>query len=114
MDCGTLTDPANGQVNNTAGTTFGQTATYTCDIGYNLVGENTRICQADGIWSGIDPLCQGMLLLGLSAIYLCSNHCMPGYYFVSTACSWSIASYKLLHLKDNNQGTWFYTTVTKY
>ena len=40
--------------------------------------------------------------------------CMPGYYFVSTACSWSIASYKLLHLKDNNQGTWFYTTVTKY
>ena len=63
VDCGNLTDPDNGQVNHTAGTTFGQNATYSCDTGYNLVGNSTRVCQATGNWSGSAPTCQGMLLL---------------------------------------------------
>ena len=63
MDCSTLTEPANGQVSHTAGTTFGETATYSCDTGYNLVGDNTRTCGATGVWSGCAPTCQGMLLL---------------------------------------------------
>ena len=63
VNCGTLTDPANGQVSHTAGTTLGQTATYSCDTGYNLVGNTNRICQATGVWSGREPICQGMLLL---------------------------------------------------
>ena len=71
VDCGTLTNPANGQVNHTAETTFGQTATYSCDPGYNLVGDSTRTCQADGIWSGSDPTCLGMLLLELE-YYVCT------------------------------------------
>ena len=62
VDCGTLTNPANGQVNQTAGTTFGRTATYSCNTGYNLVGVSTRTCQATGSWSGSAPTCQGMLL----------------------------------------------------
>ena len=63
MDCSTLTNPANGQVSHTAGTTFGQTATYSCDTGYILVGNNTRTCQAGGAWSGNEPICQGMHIL---------------------------------------------------
>ena len=63
MDCSTLTDPADGQVSHTAGTTFGQTATYSCDIGYNLVGDSNQTCRATGVWSGCAPTCQGMLLL---------------------------------------------------
>ena len=62
VDCGNLTDPANGQVNHTAGTSLGQTATYSCDTGYSLVGNSTRTCQAEGNWSGSAPTCQGMLL----------------------------------------------------
>ena len=62
VDCGNLTDPVNGQVDHIAGTTFGQTATYSCDTGYNLVGDSTRTCQAAGEWSGSAPTCQGMLL----------------------------------------------------
>ena len=62
MDCGVLTNPANGQVSQTAGTTFGQTATYTCNPGYNLVGDSSRTCQARGVWSGSIPTCQRMLL----------------------------------------------------
>ena len=65
MNCGTLTNPANGQVSHTAGTTFGQTATYSCNTGYNLVGGSTRTCQATGVWSGSAPTCQGMNLLML-------------------------------------------------
>ena len=63
MDCGSLTDPANGQVDLTAGTTFGQTATYSCNTGYNLVGDSTRTCQATGEWSGSAPTCEGIYVL---------------------------------------------------
>ena len=62
VDCGPLCNLTNGQVSHTAGTTFGQTATYSCNTGYNLVGDNTRTCQADGEWSGSAPTCQGMFL----------------------------------------------------
>ena len=62
VDCGPLTDPANGQVNHTAGTSLGQTATYSCNTGYNLVGDSTHTCQAIGEWSGSAPTCEGMCM----------------------------------------------------
>ena len=62
VNCGTLSNPANGQVNHTAGTTLGQTATYSCNTGYNMVGNSNRTCQATGGWSGSVPACQSMLL----------------------------------------------------
>ena len=71
VDCGNLTDPANGSVNHTAGTTLGQTATYSCYTGYNLVGDSTRTCQASANWSRNAPTCQGMLL---HSVYLGSFH----------------------------------------
>ena len=61
MDCGNLNGPANGSVN-ASRTTFRQTATYSCNTGYNLVGDSTRTCQATGVWSGSAPTCQGVLL----------------------------------------------------
>ena len=60
VDCGNLTDPANGQVNHTAGTTYGQTATYSCNTDYHLVGDSPRTCQATGNWSGSEPTCEGI------------------------------------------------------
>ena len=60
VDCGTLSNPVNGQVSHTTGTTFGQAATYSCSTGYNLVGDSTRMCQAIGVWSGSAPICQRM------------------------------------------------------
>ena len=66
VDCGNLTAPANGQVDLTSRTTFGQTATYSCNTGYNLVGDSTRTCEATGNWSGSAPFCQSMLLQGVS------------------------------------------------
>ena len=60
LNCGTLTNLANGQVSHAAGTTYGKRATYSCNTGYNLVGSSTRTCQATGVWSGNAPRCQGM------------------------------------------------------
>ena len=70
VHCGTLTNPANGQVSHTAGTTLGQTATYSCNPGYNPVGDITRICQATGVWSGSAPTCQCKLLLKHKFVFL--------------------------------------------
>ena len=67
VDCGSLTDPDNGLVTHTAGTTFGQTATYSCKTGYNLVGDSIRTCQATGIWSGSAPTCQGIYVINLAS-----------------------------------------------
>ena len=64
VDCGNLTNPASGQVSHTAGTTFRQAATYSCNPGYNLLGDSTRMCQAIGVWSGSIPTCLSMLQTG--------------------------------------------------
>ena len=63
VDCGSLPDPANGQVDHTAGTSLGQTAIYNCNTGYNLVGDSTRTCQATGNWSGSAPTCLGTYVI---------------------------------------------------
>ena len=60
VDCGRLPDPANGMVDYTAGTALGQTATYSCNTGYSLVGDSIRTCQSIGQWSGSAPACQGV------------------------------------------------------
>ena len=76
VDCGNLNASANGQVN-LNGTTFGQTAIYTCNTGYNLVGDSTRTCQATGNWSGSVPTCQSMLLNGYGTIFITSFPGLP-------------------------------------
>ena len=36
----------------------GTLASYTCDEGYERVGDNSRTCQSDGQWSGSVPQCR--------------------------------------------------------
>ncbi|XP_064386146.1 uncharacterized protein LOC135334769 isoform X3 [Halichondria panicea] len=57
VDCGSLTDPINGAVDTSSGTTFNQVATYTCTNGYMISGATTRTCQATGSWSPSQPTC---------------------------------------------------------
>ena len=42
-----------------SGRGVGISATYTCNIGYQLVGASNRVCQPDGTWSGDNPACRG-------------------------------------------------------
>ena len=54
-DCGGLVDPNNGNVDTTSGTEYQDTATYSCNTGYDLIGATTRTCQADSLWSPPTP-----------------------------------------------------------
>ena len=60
VDCGGLAAPANGGVTTDPSTRFPSVATYTCNVGYDLIGSETRNCQADTVWSGEAPTCQSM------------------------------------------------------
>lgn len=57
VDCGGLENPENGQVA-ISGTDFGSSARYRCFSGYILVGDDMRMCQENGYWSGQEPECQ--------------------------------------------------------
>ena len=48
-----------GSVVYSSGTTYNSVATYSCDEGYELVGDTTRQCGADGQWTGAKPQCTG-------------------------------------------------------
>ena len=47
----------NGKVDISMGTTYTSLATYSCNTGYELRGDSTRLCQASGTWSGDQPSC---------------------------------------------------------
>jgi formylglycine-generating enzyme required for sulfatase activity len=58
VNCGALTNPANGTVSTPGGITVGATATYNCNSGYTLSsGSTTRTCSASGTWSGSAGVC---------------------------------------------------------
>ena len=41
-----------------AGNSVGNTATYSCNSGFDLVGAQTVTCQADRTWSDSPPTCE--------------------------------------------------------
>ena len=54
--CSDLAAPLYGSVT-VDGTTTGSTASYSCDDGYELVGDVMRVCMSDSEWSGTPPVC---------------------------------------------------------
>ena len=56
ITCPNLADPANGAVM-VEGMNPGDTATYTCNSGFELVGADTLTCGSDGMWSPDLPVC---------------------------------------------------------
>ena len=52
-----MDDPVYGQVQ-LDGTTEGSKARYSCNNGFDLIGNSVRKCQSNGRWSGQEPICQ--------------------------------------------------------
>ncbi|XP_013383226.1 sushi, von Willebrand factor type A, EGF and pentraxin domain-containing protein 1 [Lingula anatina] len=48
--------------------TFGGTLRYSCIPGYEMVGQNLRMCQEDGSWEGEQPYCKKKSCGGLSPL----------------------------------------------
>ena len=73
-DCGGLPNPANGTVT-ASQTTFGQVATYECNMGYKMQGISIRTCQPDGFWSVKEPTClpKGTGIVYIQVIKDCSK-----------------------------------------
>lgn len=55
--CAPLTAPPHGTVAVTNEGNYPSTATYACGPSLGLSGGSARVCQADGSWSGIEPIC---------------------------------------------------------
>ena len=62
-----LLNPRDGSVSLTS-TTFNSVAMYGCNEGFSLMGVATRICQADGTWSGEAPTCERKFIITLDSI----------------------------------------------
>ncbi|XP_072552188.1 C4b-binding protein alpha chain-like isoform X2 [Salminus brasiliensis] len=57
--CGALGEIYNGRYLYEEGIEFGATVTAECNPGYQLFGQNTRICREGG-WSGRAPVCEAV------------------------------------------------------
>ena len=73
LNCESLTDPPNGSVTNN--TEFNSQANYTCNPGFVLVGNSSRICQEDAFWTGDEPLCEFDLYTCIDKCPAVLTHC---------------------------------------
>ena len=72
VDCGSVMVSSPLQVSQT-NTTFNSTITYSCQLGYNLVGTPERTCQANGSYTGVEPSCMSELLVWAAIKHYLSN-----------------------------------------
>ena len=56
-DCGDPGNLHNGVRKDDGNTTYGSKVRYFCNPGYIFSGSRERKCQADGKWSGTQPVC---------------------------------------------------------
>lgn len=61
MRCHVLNLIPHGRYTCTRGFVVDSRCEFTCDPGYRIEGEHSRTCQHRGSWSGVQPLCSGML-----------------------------------------------------
>ena len=102
-----LQHPVNGNVGCPTGNKTNDTCYYSCDIGFELIGDSAqRTCQSNGRWSGRAPSCSpvpcptlvppdnGYLQLPCPAVYQseCIVRCFDGYQLVSTNDTISIVN----------------------
>ena len=66
VDCGDPGDPYGGYRHIATDTKYESIVTYTCQPDHHLEGEDSQVCQGDGLWSGSKPVCLGMCTDGTS------------------------------------------------
>jgi len=75
VGCPLLPDPNNGEMTCSLGDdrvpSYKDTCSVTCYTGYIVVGSNTRTCQRDGSWSGVEIICSG----GKNSVCYIIFHC---------------------------------------
>ena len=73
-----LTDPDNGMIDCSLGDdgvdSYEDTCSFTCNIGYELIGSDTRTCQSNGNWSSSDDVCRRGMVSNFWTLLYC--HCL--------------------------------------
>ena len=59
--CGDPGTPANGEKTG-LDYTYGKDVIFSCNENYRLVGDATRHCQTNGMWSGVQPRCESTVI----------------------------------------------------
>ena len=59
-DCGALLTPVNGSLTGNE-TTYPNSISFSCHLGFELIGSVLRTCEATGRWNGKQPHCKGNL-----------------------------------------------------
>ena len=75
IDCGSIDNFQNGQVDLSNGTTFGSVATFTCNSGFILSHQQVVTCAIDGMWSPSIPTCNGEKTIGFLLTNNNYKHC---------------------------------------
>ena len=82
VSCSSLNNPNNGMINCSLGddgmSSYDDTCSFTCNIGYELTGSTERTCQSDGSWSGSPVSC---------IIMECSSSSLPMNSMLAESCS---------------------------
>ena len=55
--CQPLSPVENGDVVFSEGNNWQSVASYSCNTGYQLIGNEQRTCQLSGVWNGTEPMC---------------------------------------------------------
>jgi len=62
LACPSLTNILNGKIDCSLGDdgvpSYEDTCSFTCNSGYELTGNDTRMCQSDGNWTGTNVACR--------------------------------------------------------
>ena len=74
VSCPSLMQPNNGMMNCSLGDdniiSYEDTCNFRCTIGYELSDNDIRICQGNGSWSGIEPVCRRSMYLDKDCILI--------------------------------------------
>ena len=65
------------------GTSVGDTASYTCNDGFELIGTETVTCMSDGTWSDEPPMCRRKQFMVMQYdVYVVSVHSLQLYVLI--------------------------------
>ena len=84
IQCDNLSIPANGNISSCSSGRIGigykgDTCSFTCNTGFELIGSDVRMCHSDGVWNGTDTMCHKI------GNYMISE-CMSMFIIHCTAC----------------------------
>ena len=77
VHCPNLTEPINGMMNCSLGDdgvpSYEDTCSFMCNTGYNLTGNETRLCENDSNWTGSEVMCkQGNFQYRILNLIMCA------------------------------------------